>query len=345
MPSKKSKDKKKGKKYRVEFSRGSLFFWSLGSLFFLGWIFVLGILVGRGFLPQGVIALTKLRTPITKLQDVVNNRRESDLDRIKELDKDPEFKFYDELSSKKAKVTKKGQDENKKSVKKSSPAEHSETADSLTTAQQVESIGQSIIDPVGEEPKQKAGSQTAGDGWTYTVQIASVESGIEAGKIVDRLTSQGYPAYFYEARVKGRTYYRVRCGRFGEKSEADALNRQLAEEKKIKGFVTKEREEIHARASKQGENRSKTASTLGPSKPAMYTVQLASLKNKDEALKMTGRLKHRGYLVYLNQVTIENTTYYRVRCGRFESKKEAGNHQRILATKESIDGFVTRVEN
>ena len=49
MPPKKSKAKKKGKRYRLDLSRTSLFFWCLGTLFLLAWIFVLGILVGRGF--------------------------------------------------------------------------------------------------------------------------------------------------------------------------------------------------------------------------------------------------------------------------------------------------------
>jgi cell division septation protein DedD len=345
MPRGKSKDKKKKRNYRVEFSRASLFFWGLGSLLFLGWIFVLGILVGRGFLPEGVKALTKLRIPITKIQDVVSSRRESKIERISGMDKDPEFKFYDELSSKKAEVTKKRQHNHKKPPKKSTAASNPETPATDIIAKRVESIGQSIVDQSGVETRQSAGALTARDGWTYTVQVASVESRIQAVKMVDRLKSQGYPAYFYEAAIKGRTYYRVRCGRFGNKNEAEALNRLLAEQKEIRGYVTKERDEISRPGERQGGDKPKTASNQGPSKTTTYTVQIASLNNKDEALKMSGRLKQRGYSVYLHQVNVESKTYYRVRCGRFSSKAAARKHQRILALKESIEGFVTRVEN
>jgi cell division septation protein DedD len=74
-------------------------------------------------------------------------------------------------------------------------------------------------------------------------------------------------------------------------------------------------------------------------------VQIVSLTNKNEALKMIERLKHRGYSVYLHEVNIQNKIYYRVRCGRFKSKEAARDYQRLLAMKESIDGFVTKVEN
>jgi hypothetical protein len=73
---------KKGKRYQLELSLTSVFFWSLGLLFILGWIFVLGILVGRGFMPEGVKHLTELTSQITRLQDMVSNKKHSDLEVI-----------------------------------------------------------------------------------------------------------------------------------------------------------------------------------------------------------------------------------------------------------------------
>jgi len=67
MSTKQTKTPKTGKRYHLEFSVTSAFFWSLGLFFLLGWIFVLGILVGRGFLPGEVRTLTEMKLQIARL--------------------------------------------------------------------------------------------------------------------------------------------------------------------------------------------------------------------------------------------------------------------------------------
>ena len=57
--------------------------------------------------------------------------------------------------------------------------------------------------------------------------------------MVERLTSRGYKAYSYKVFVKGRPYYRVRCGLFSSKKEAETVQGQLAEKEGLKGFVKK----------------------------------------------------------------------------------------------------------
>ncbi len=64
MAKKRSRSKKRSKKYQIELTPLSIFLWG-GCLFFvLAWIFVLGILVGRGFLPGAVTALSDLKDQI-----------------------------------------------------------------------------------------------------------------------------------------------------------------------------------------------------------------------------------------------------------------------------------------
>ena len=207
MPLQKITPKKTEKAYHVEFSLTSLFFWGLGLFFLLAWIFVLGILVGRGFLPEGVKALSKLSTPIGKLQEIMSNKRKSpDLDLIKMLDKDPKFQFYDELSAKKEEVTKNNYPDEKRA---------------------------------GEQTKLDKGLELSETGEEYTVQIASLNNKIRAVQITDRLSKCGYPAYFYKVNIEGKTYFRVRCGRFKSSKEAGDFKKLLAERERIKGFVTK----------------------------------------------------------------------------------------------------------
>ena len=72
----------------------------------------------------------------------------------------------------------------------------------------------------------------------FTVQLASVEEKNSAEGMIRRLVEKGYDAYYYEAKVRGRTYYRIRCGRFTNREEADAFARKLANAAGIRGYVT-----------------------------------------------------------------------------------------------------------
>ena len=53
------------------------------------------------------------------------------------------------------------------------------------------------------------------------------------------LIDRGYPAYFYTTRINGRDYYRVRCGRFDTRNEAESYNLRLKRELGMKGFVSR----------------------------------------------------------------------------------------------------------
>ena len=222
MPPGKTRTPKQGKRYHLELSLTSAFFWSLGLFFLLGWIFVLGILVGRGFLPEGVKHLTELRSQITRLQEMVSNKKPSDLDVIKKPDKDPKFAFYDELSQKKEEMAK----TIKQPIKKTAKEE---------VTNEIKPIVKKVVAP----PEQDKPIEPVKDGPKYTVQIASLDSEVKAIRMANQMVDRGYPAYYVKAHVKGRTYFRVRCGKFESRKEAGEFERLLARREKAKGFVTR----------------------------------------------------------------------------------------------------------
>ena len=57
--------------------------------------------------------------------------------------------------------------------------------------------------------------------------------------MVNRLVKKGYPAYHYKVFIKGRSYFRVRCGTFKTRNDAIETQRKLAEKEHLKGFVQK----------------------------------------------------------------------------------------------------------
>jgi cell division septation protein DedD len=211
MKEKKEKAEKEKKVFRLELSRTALFFWSLGFLVFMGWIFTLGILAGRGLLPSGAKTLAELKKQIVKLQEMVGQKDTSELDEIKAVQKDASFAFYDELSSKKAPVVSPRKEPPQKSSRQKTAA-----------ADNVKETG---------PPSPNSG--------LYVVQVASLDQEKQAFNMVNRLVKKGYPAYHYKTFIKGRSYFRVRCGTFKSRSEAVDLQRKLAENERLKGFVQK----------------------------------------------------------------------------------------------------------
>ena len=233
MSTNRTKTKKSGKRYHLEFSVTSAFFWSLGLFFLLGWIFVLGILVGRGFFPGGVKTLTEMKLQIAKLQDMVNKRDSSDLDKIRKLSKDPKFRFYDELSAKKEDVARKRLKDQKKGYDQADLDKRIKALEELVAKRSQSGNQKSKMQAKAEKTVDL--SKIRG---IYTVQLASLSSEMEAVKIVNRLKDRGYSAYFCKATIKGKTYYRVRCGAFKTESEARNLKNLLAKKEGMKGFTT-----------------------------------------------------------------------------------------------------------
>jgi cell division septation protein DedD len=345
MARKKSKAEKKGKRYRVDLSRTSLFFWCLGALFLLAWIFVLGILVGRGFFPQGVETLSKLRIPIGRLQDVVDSRKTSDLDSIKGLDKKPKFEFYDHLSVKKEELARENKSDHKKVGKQTDLAKQFETDKYSEKKVEVLKKSQTDLSKGGEQTKPAGETPFMVTGGTYTVQVASLDSENKAAKMVGRLESKGYPATVHKVNIKDKTYYRVTCGKFKDKKEAGNFKALLYQKQKIKGFVTKDFTGKHQlNTKKKSELASLVREIRSTETGGAYTVQVASLDSENKAVKMAERLKDRGHPAYVKKVNVEGKTYYRVRCGRFNDKKEASEYEELLTRQDKTKGFVIKLE-
>jgi len=190
------------RQYRVEFSAVSLCLWSLISFFILGWIFVLGILVGGGMLPTEVKKLWALKTSPSE----VAIKGSEDQDPLITTYEEPKFAFYNELTAKKEEVK-----------RKSRPLKEDPQAGSISRN--------------STEAAEREGE--------YTVQLASLDDESKAARFTEELIGRGYPAYFYEVELKGKSYFRVRCGRFRTREEAGEFGRMLSRKEKIKGFISR----------------------------------------------------------------------------------------------------------
>ena len=246
MAQKRWGSKKRSRKYQIEFTPLSITLWGGCLIFVLAWIFVLGILVGRGFLPGAMTALSDLKNQIGVLQQMVGRQKSQDLAPSKKSDSDPKLAFYDKLSTKKVETPKDTVPPRRpeKSTGKKTNAKESNSSQVLSpkrepsVAHMGEDQNQRVTSKVAS-PERKEGAETSVLKGKYTVQLASFDEKNNAEKLIHDLAQRGYQAYSHEAKVKGKTYYRVRCGAFPSRKAAEDYAWKLGREAGIKGFVSR----------------------------------------------------------------------------------------------------------
>lgn len=348
---KKGKNKKSGKKYHLEFSGSSIFFWSLALFFLMGWIFVLGILVGRGFLNERMENISELKNSIAKLQRMVKDKESTRKEPEKKPEKEPQFAFYKELVDDKEEKTdpkKQGREQNigakrEKADRSKYNAENKKpkseppkpSGQEPSTPAKPENRGAEEMKPSqGSSPEVRSKTRNIGP---FSVQIASLGTQSQADKLVEKLERRGYPVFIKKVQIGGKTYFRVHCGPFNKRQEALSFKSMFAAKEKMEGIIAKH--PVSKKTASSPESSTRTAEKV--SKRGSFTVQIASLNSVDEAEKMVRRFESLGYPVYYYKTTIKGRTRFRVRCGAFNTRKEAEAFREKLAKKEFVVGFVT----
>jgi len=222
-----SKNKGQTKRYNIELTAISALFWTIFLFFLLIWIFVLGILVGSGFLPGSLKTIAELKGQIKSLQETISHRESIDTSTPKKTDNEPDLAFYDALANKKAETKNDWEPQEKSSLEKKPDQRPLKDRDVNITDQKAFK-DEGVLIQASEKREN-----------LYTVQIASIEDKEKAEKLVIDLIGKGYDAYSYEADLNGKIYYRVRCGKFSSRQEASEYAQTLEKEAGLKGFVSR----------------------------------------------------------------------------------------------------------
>lgn len=201
----------------------SMSLWGVGLFLLLTWIFVLGILVGRGSLPSALKIVPGLEGQVAKWQRMLGRSDSYEFSSEKKSNPDLKLSFYRKLS------TKKEQARGEVPARPPGPiGPETEGDDQLRGEEAVERKVEALRVELQNRPSKSL----------YTLQIASLEDKQKADSLMKRLTELNYPVYLYRVNVNGKRYYRVRCGKFREKEEARRFARKLAKEIKMEGFVS-----------------------------------------------------------------------------------------------------------
>lgn len=215
MARSKSKSRERKSPPALELSARAAFSWGLCFFLLLAWIFVLGIFVGRGFVPDGVKSTSALKAQIAKLQQKPGNgKSQQPVVGPEEPFEDPKLAFYEDLSTK------------KEAVARRSLAERNGKQAENSNRMQERKAKKPAVE---KEPPPSEGK--------FTIQVASLGVQDKAKALVGKLSAKGLEAYYYQARIRGKPYYRVNCGRFRTAEEAKRFARKILKSEGINGFV------------------------------------------------------------------------------------------------------------
>jgi DedD protein len=100
--------------------------------------------------------------------------------------------------------------------------------------------------PVPDAPAREASlleqaesAEARTDAKTWSIQVNSYPDAKSANDLIERLKNKGYNAFVTEANVNGKTWYRVRVGRFASREEALKTEAALKNENYPKAFATR----------------------------------------------------------------------------------------------------------
>ncbi len=227
MMKKKEKGTKKKKSTPVQTRKGRVLW--IGLFFFAcGWMFVLGILVGRGTAPVQ-FDIKKLQEELASLKAAVIKK-----ERLRfKIDPDAaghrtDMDFYEGL-----KKSERGAGPKKKQLKVASkqPQKPLPTVTDLERKNRDTREKANAVDssPKGPPAESGAGAEIEKK---ITIQVAALRDPKVADRMVARLKDKWYPAYRTVAEIPGKgVWYRVRIGSFRSKAEAQSTLERLKKDK------------------------------------------------------------------------------------------------------------------
>ncbi len=231
------------------FSRGQLFVLGLGFTITSVVVFLLGVLIGQGIEER---KLLKKEEPLVKIpiQPLPKGSGSAPGASAKE-----EMTFYETLAKtpagaqptrgKAAKEIKPVEKTLSPAVKETKPAAGEGPAVLAEKAKEKESPEKTpLMLEVREEPAQKtqkveevrAGTGASQDVWA--VQVNAFPNERDAKNLAKKLKDKGYDSYVVSTSIKGKTWYRVRVGRFATRGEAKELQETLMAKENFNKAIT-----------------------------------------------------------------------------------------------------------
>ena len=214
----------------VQITRKRLLIW-IGLVIFISlWMFILGILVGRGLAP---VSLAELKAKVLKQEQ---QRLEEQLKG--QRGKKPELGFYEALKNPGKQETFKPTKPLARVEPRQPPPINRQDAPFATATAPNPTNALPSAPPAQPQPTFKPDTSKG----KYTIQVASVKEPQSAEKLVADLRGKGYQAYQTRSEVGGGkgVWYRIRVGAYKERPMAEKVLGKLKGDK-YKGLIVRTR--------------------------------------------------------------------------------------------------------
>jgi cell division septation protein DedD len=232
---KKNKKVSLSKKPFLVLSRRAIAGW-IGVIFILcAWMFVVGVLVGRGTAPVG-FKIDGLQSKLEITGQNLKNMPKGPATGGSDLTKDKsKLDFYEALPEDRedTKINKK-----KSSLvisKKVEPVPVKKPSETTAKKNALEKENGKKAKPAKKESTKKktkqriaSKSQAIPSGKGYTVQVAAFKNENDANRQVKKLKDNGYDAYRTITKIEGKgIWFRVRVGKYQSRAEARKMQQKL----------------------------------------------------------------------------------------------------------------------
>ncbi|MBA4367730.1 MAG: hypothetical protein C0403_08850 [Desulfobacterium sp.] len=213
----------------VQLPRKRAMGWVVIFCFTSAWIFLLGILVGRGMSPVK-FDMDNLQKELTALKIALIKKEQQLTKKDTNILADkPDFEFHENLKKPKPDTTVSFQDVATEPVEPTQKSIPSHKTQNVTKKKQLlekpekPPLNKPIALPEDTDSAEKQ----------FTIQISSLKDPKVADQMVTSLRKQGFPAYQTTVTIsKNNTWYRVRAGHFNSKEESQAMMTKLKQEYK-----------------------------------------------------------------------------------------------------------------
>jgi DedD protein len=236
------KNRKKEPEFKKPFivlSRQKLAGWFFLIFFLCAWMFILGILVGRGTAPVkfDIAALEKKLEASTEdppgrqakmpaQKDAVTVKDKTKLDFYEALKENRED-TKDSVLHKPKVVERKVEETVEKTVPQKPRPGKTESQNKVPQESKTAAVPQKNESKQAKE-KDAAVAKTNAAGPIYTIQAASYKDAKDADRLAQKLKKAGYPAYRAIGKIPGKgIWFRVRIGEYRSKSEAQRIMNKL----------------------------------------------------------------------------------------------------------------------
>jgi cell division septation protein DedD len=236
------KNRKKEPEFKKPFivlTRRKIAGWLFIIFFLCAWMFILGVLVGRGTAPVkfDIAAIEKKLAGSTKTDSDAQPEMPAQKDELEVKDK-TKLDFYEALKENREdpktpelqqpKVDDRKVEETPEGTVAQEPPPDKSAAQKAAPEESKTAVIAPNKEPKQEKTKVPAVAKTNTVGPTYTIQAASVRDPKDADRLVEKLKKAGYPAYRQIGKIPGKgVWFRVRVGEYKGKAEAMGVMEKL----------------------------------------------------------------------------------------------------------------------